>query len=193
MIYGAREHEQCLFRIQWTRHCCRARGRPDVSVQRNTMIQWHNYIEKGTQLHWKKSQSYIEKSHTMTQLHWKKAHNDIKQAFSSLRVAPWCSAIIYQIGHSEGGWVGRCWYDLTSSHTCSGILDNILNANITLLGANWCRSIIDPSVIGFCCPPFYHHLISVMGSTGSLQRLIKSRRGRRGWPNQWYTTNIIFY
>ena len=139
-----------------------------------------------------------EHDDTMTQLHrkkgtqWHKTSNKHSHHLC-LGVAPWCSAIIYQIGHSEGGWVGRCWYDLTSSHTCSGILDNFLNANITLLGAKWCRSIIDPSVIGFCCPPFYHHLISVMGSTGSLQRLIKSRRGRRGWPNQWYTTNIIFY
>ena len=133
-----------------------------------------------------------------TQLHWKKGTQRHKTSNKHshhlcLGGAPWCSDIIYQIGHSEGGWVGRCWYDLTSSHTCSGILYNFLNANITLLGANCCRSIIDPSVIGFCCPPFYHHLISVMGSTGSLQRLIKSRRGRRGWPNQWYTTNIILY
>ena len=171
MIYGAREHEQCLFRIQWTRHCCRARGRLNVSVQRNTMIQWHNYIEK-------------------------KAHNDIKQAFSSLM--SWRSSLVHC--HHLPNWPQWRWvggpmlvWSKTSSHTCSGILDKFLNANITLLGAKWCRSIIDPSVIGFCCPPFYHHLISVMGSTGSLQRLIKSRRGRRGWPNQWYTTNIIFY
>ena len=82
MIYGAREHEQCLFRIQWTRHCCRARGRLNVSVQRNTMIQWHNYIEK-------------------------KTHNDIKQAFSSLM--SWRSSLV-QCHHlpnwPQWRWVG---------------------------------------------------------------------------------------